>query len=226
MPSFLEKKRHPAQNKSPSYGLESRGNDKAASSSVYPGTKSNSSLNPDSAPWTPALVPEGMPPVSQQAPHGFHNSYNLHHSQPLNTTEYVGNMQSRIPFGQQFGQEASIVHNEHQQDAEKVEPLYRTLYDPSGMVIPQENLLDTAGTSSTISGIHVPGHIAGLGGPSGFPPPIPPIRPFEPAHGVINSQPGFASPNVFNFGGTDSRDETTVVYVFGLPCWFGFHLLL
>ncbi|RBQ92877.1 hypothetical protein VDGD_10332 [Verticillium dahliae] len=112
-------------------------------------------------------------------------------------------MQSRIPFGQQFGQEASIVHNEHQQDAEKVEPLYRTLYDPSGMVIPQENLLDTAGTSSTISGIHVPGHIAGLGGPSGFPPPIPPIRPFEPAHGVMNSQPGFASPNVFNFGGTD-----------------------
>ncbi|PNH42973.1 hypothetical protein VD0002_g9407 [Verticillium dahliae] len=166
------------------------------------GMRSNSSLNPDSAPWTPALVPEGMPPVSQQAPHGFHNSYNLHHS-PLNTTEYVGNMQSRIPFGQQFGQEASIVHNEHQQDAEKVEPLYRTLYDPSGMVIPQENLLDTAGTSSTISGIHVPGHIAGLGGPSGFPPPIPPIRPFEPAHGVMNSQPGFASPNVFNFGGTD-----------------------
>ncbi|PNH37215.1 hypothetical protein VD0004_g9569 [Verticillium dahliae] len=167
------------------------------------GMRSNSSLNPDSAPWTPALVPEGMPPVSQQAPHGFHNSYNLHHSQPLNTTEYVGNMQSRIPFGQQFGQEASIVHNEYQQDAEKVEPLYRTLYDPSGMVIPQENLLDTAGTSSTISGIHVPGHIAGLGGPSGFPPPIPPIRPFEPAHGVMNSQPGFASPNVFNFGGTD-----------------------
>lgn len=44
------------------------------------GMRSNSSLNPDSAPWTPALVPEGMPPVSQQAPHGFHNSYNLHHS--------------------------------------------------------------------------------------------------------------------------------------------------
>ncbi|CRK28918.1 hypothetical protein BN1723_014211, partial [Verticillium longisporum] len=129
--------------------------------------------------------------------------------QPLNTTEYVGNMQSRVPFGQQFGQEAVIVHNEHQQDAEKVEPLYRTLYDPSGMVIPQENLLDTAGISSTISGIHVPGHIAGLGGPSGFPPPIPPIRPFEPVHGVMNLQPGFGARNVFNSGGTDTYIDQT-----------------
>ncbi|KAG7134593.1 hypothetical protein HYQ45_007468 [Verticillium longisporum] len=118
-------------------------------------------------------------------------------------------MQSRVPFGQQFGQEAVIVHNEHQQDAEKVEPLYRTLYDPSGMVIPQENLLDTAGISSTISGIHVPGHIAGLGGPSGFPPPIPPIRPFEPVHGVMNLQPGFGARNVFNSGGTDTYIDQT-----------------
>ncbi|EEY15856.1 conserved hypothetical protein [Verticillium alfalfae VaMs.102] len=168
--------------------------------------RSNSSLNPDIAPWTPALVPEGMPTVSQQALHGFHNSYNLHQSEPLNTTEYVGNMQSHTHFGQQVGQEAAIVHNEHQQDAEMVEPLYRTLYDPSGMVIPQENLLDTAGISSTISGIHVPGHIVGLGGPSGFPPPI---RPFEPAHGLMNSQPRIGAPDIFDSGGTDRCIDRT-----------------
>ncbi|KAM0280132.1 hypothetical protein ACHAQH_004204 [Verticillium albo-atrum] len=176
------------------------------------------SLNPSSAPWTPTPIPEGITNIAQQVCPVIHNPYILHRptvQQPLlvnqgrPTGQQAGSVQPSTVSSSQVSQSVAPSQGLHIQDGEYVEPLYRTMYDFSGMVIPQENLLSITGSGPGSLIASDQSSIVGLGGPSGFPPPT---RPLGPVPASINPQLGLGSFGAFN---------TSVTGMYGIQSGFG-----